>query len=117
MTAQLLKLGGSQVKQPKTFTISSYNLTKSGRTANGKMYMDLIAKKRKFALQYDVIGGNDLTAILTVIDSDAMFFTIDYFDNGVSKTATVYVGDISKTQFRTDGGWYWKDVKFDLIEQ
>lgn len=112
-----ITLGGISIKQPTKFDIEKYNLTKSGRVASGLMKMEIIAKKRKFLFQYDVISGTDLDTILGVIDTNTAFFTIGYKENEVAKTATVYSGAISATRFRTDGKWYWKDVKFDLIEQ
>lgn len=116
--AQLLKLGGATIKQPTSFNLESYVLTKGGRSTDGTMHLDKIAKKRKFLFTYDVLRGDNLTTILNIIDDTNMFFTIEYKDNtGAAKTATVYVGAIKKEQFRTDGLWVWKDVAFDLIEQ
>lgn len=115
--ADVLKLNTTTIKKPKSFRISKYNLTKSGRVASGKMVMDLIAKKRKFELSYDVISGTDWNTILNIIDSQTMFFTLTYTENNAEKTATVYVGEISADKFRTDGVWYWKNVTFNLIEQ
>jgi hypothetical protein len=117
-----IKLNGVVIKQPKNedFHMNTYNLTKSGRVASGKMKMDLIAKKRKFEFTYPVISAGDFQAIIAIIDSSEMFFSIEYTDtnDGVVKSATVYVGEINKVPFRTDQfGWYWKDVKFNLIEQ
>jgi hypothetical protein len=117
-----IKLNGVLIKQPKNDNcqINSYNITKAGRVASGKMKMDLIAKKRKFELNYPVIAESDLRQILDIIDGTALFFTIEYTDTAdqISKTATVYVGEINKVPFRTDEfGWYWRDVKFNLIEQ
>lgn len=117
MAVDVIKLNGTTIKKPKDFKISKFNLTKSGRVASGKMVMDLIAKKRKFEFSYEVLSGPDLDTILGIIDTDAMFFTIDYVENGVAKNATVYVGEIAAKKFRTDGVWYWKDVSFNLIEQ
>ena len=116
--AMVLKLGGIVIKQPKDFDIEKYNITKSGRVASGKMVMDLIAKKRKFLFAYDIISGTALTSILSVIDTDNVFFKIEYTENSNEvKEATVYVGSIKAKKFRTDGVWYWKNVAFDLIEQ
>jgi hypothetical protein len=81
------------------------------------MVMDLVAKKRKFVFEYSVISGPDLDIILNLIDTTAMFFTLEYVENDVTKTATVYGGEITARRFRTDSGWFWKDVKFNLIEQ
>ena len=115
--AQVLKLGGVTIKQPTSFDIEEYNLTKAGRTTDGLMHLDFIAKKYKFLFSYDVLAGNDLTTIRNIISGANMFFLIEYKENNVNKSATVYVGAIHKRQFRTDGVWYWKDVAFDLIEQ
>jgi hypothetical protein len=105
------------LKQPTTFDIEKFNLTKSGRVASGRMKIELIAKKRKFLFSYDIISGTALESLLSVIDTDEMLFTIDYVENNVVKSAVVYVGSIKARQFRTDGIWYWKTVTFDLIEE
>lgn len=115
--AQLLTLNGTTIKKPNNFGIEKYNLTKAGRTADGTMHLELIAKKRKFTLSYEVLRGTELEVILGIIDGTSVFFTLTYVENNVTKTATVYSGAIKSTQFRTDGPWYWKDVTFDLIEQ
>lgn len=119
MATDVIKLNGTTIKKPKPgdFRISKFNLTKSGRVASGKMTMDLIAKKRKFEFNYEVLSGPDLDTILGIIDTDAMFFTIDYVENSVEKSATVYCGEITAKKYRTDGVWYWKDITFNLIEQ
>jgi len=115
---QVLKLGGATIKQPTSFTTEKYNITKAARTLDGNMKMDLIAKKLKFLFEYEVLSGTDLEAILAVIDTDEMFFVLTYTENNdTEKTATVYVGAIHAKKFRTDGVWYWTNVKFDLIEQ
>jgi hypothetical protein len=114
-----IKLNNILIKQPAAgnFTIQKYNLTKSGRVASGNMTMELIAKKRKFLFKYDVLSGTDLETIVSIIDTDNMFFTIDYVEDSIAKSAIVYVGAINQDKFRTDGVWYWKNVTFDLIEQ
>lgn len=111
------KIDGVQIKAPSTFKIERFNLTKSGRVASGKMTMELVAKKRKFYLTYEVISGPMKKQILDLIDSDKMFFTFEYPEDGEQKTATVYAGAIPSERFRTDGVWYWKGFRFDLIEQ
>jgi hypothetical protein len=112
-----LTINGLTVKKPTEQGYERYNLTKSGRVASGKMTMELVAKKRKFTFSYDCISGPDLDIILTAIDSDAMFFPLQYEENNIVKTCTVYAGGIKYKKYRTDGIWYWKDLTFDLIEQ
>lgn len=112
-----IKLNGIAIKQPTNLVIERYNITNAKRLASGKMMMDLIAKKRKFNLTYEVLAGRSLDQILAIIDSNQMFFTLTYTENDTVKTATVYCGQISAQKFRTTGGWYWKNVTFNLIEQ
>lgn len=111
------KLGGVLLKNPTSFKNSKYNLTKSGRVASGKMRMDIIAVKRKFELEYAVIPGDLYDLIDSILFSGNSFFSYEYVENGMVKTATVYAGQLEGQRYRTDGCWYWKGVKFDLIEQ
>lgn len=117
MSVTQFLIDGHLIKNPTSFTIERYNLTKSGRLASGLMCMDLIAKKRKFLFRYDVISSDDLNTILTYIDGTAMFFVLTYVENGTTKTATCYAGSIPAKLHRTGSTWYWKEISFDLIER
>lgn len=114
-----IRVNGVRIKQPINPKLSHYNLTKSGRTSSGKMVMDLVAKKKKLFLDYDVLSGKDLDQILKIIDGPDMFFTVSYLENGVRKSFRAYVGEISRTYQRGGGlnGWYWTNVSFNFIEQ
>ena len=115
--AQAFTLAGKVIKQPKDFRIGSFTLTKAGRTADGIIHIDRIAGKRKFYFEYEVLRGDDLDTIKDIVEGTTMFFTLTYYDNDVAKSATVYAGALEKTQFRTDGKWYWKNISVDFIEQ
>jgi hypothetical protein len=113
-------VNGRVIKNPSTFKIERYNITNMERLADAKMVGDLIAKKRKFYFTYDAITGEDLDNILEAIwETDALFFPIEYLENGVLKSATVYVGSIPTDLHRAGRttNWVWKSVTFDLIEQ
>jgi hypothetical protein len=108
------------IKNPSSFKIERYNVTNMERLADATMVGDLIAKKRKFYFTYDAISGDDLDNILEAIwDSTTLFFPLEYLENGVSKTATVYVGSIPTDLHRAGRttNWVWKNVTFNLIEQ
>lgn len=109
--------GVSGIKEPTDFTVSKYDLTKSGRLANGDMVIELVAKKRKFQFSYAVLSGPQLDLILSAIDTEKMLFEIQYIENNKNLSAIVYRGAVTYRKFRTDGRWYWKDVTFDLIER
>jgi len=113
-------LNGRAIKDPSSFKIERYNVTNMVRLANAQMTGDLIAKKRKFYFTYEAITGADLDNILEAIwETTSLFVPLQYLENGVSKSATVYVGSIP-TDLHKAGkttNWVWKNVTFDLIEQ
>jgi hypothetical protein len=114
-----IQINGVSIKQPKNPSVSHYNLTKSGRLASGKMTMDLVAKKKKLFLEYEVLSGAEVEHILSLIDTDELFFTVSYIENGVARSFKAYVGEINRKLHRGGGnsGWYWTDVAFNFIEQ
>lgn len=112
-----IKLNGVKIKTPFPFKTSTYNLTKAGRAASGKMKMDIVAKKRKFFFNYDVIDADELKVIMDIIDGSQAFIEIEYYENNVKKSATVYVGEMPKELHRTGNLWYYRNFTFNLIEQ
>lgn len=113
-------VNGRVIKNPSTFKIERYNVTNMERLADASMVGDLIAKKLKFYFTYDAISGEDLDNILEAVwETDELFFPLEYLENGVSKTATVYVGSIPTELHRAGRttNWVWKGVSFNLIEQ
>lgn len=109
-----------EIKNPTTFKIERYNITNMERLADATMAGDLIAKKRKFYFTYAAISSEDLDKILEAIwDSSSLFFTLEYYENGESKSAQVYVGSIPTDLHRAgnSANWVWKGVNFNLIEQ
>lgn len=114
---QTITIDGTAIKRPSSFDIGSYNLTKAGRVASGKMMLDLIAKKTKLQLAYTTISSVDRSSILNLIDRTTLFFTVTYVEDNVVQTKQMYAGEIQGKQLRTGTVWYWQDFKFDLIEQ
>lgn len=113
-------INGVGVKNPSSFKIERYNVTDMKRLANADMVGDLIAKKRKFYFTYEAISGDDLDKILEAIwETNELFFPFEYLENGVAKTATVYVGSIPSDLHKAGrtSNWVWKNVTFNLIER
>lgn len=117
MSLPHIKINGIPIRNPNNMKVDSYNLSKSGRVASGLMNMEIIAKKWKIETTYEVISAAEMDIILGQIDNGTAFFLVEFLYQGTYKTATMYVGDISRTRYRTEMGWYWKDVSFNLIEQ
>lgn len=112
-------IDSTDIKNPSTFKIERFNVTTLERLANADLAGDLIAKKRKFYFTYDAISADDLDNILDLIwETSSLFYTLGYEENGVGKTATVYVGSIPTELHNARGsGWIWKGVNFNLIEK
>lgn len=113
-----LKIDGTAIKLPHTFKIERYNLTNSTRLANGDMSMELVAKKRKFYCTWLGISGRDMNKILELVwETSKVFFTLEFVEDNVIKTAVCYTGSIPKTLHRTGGEWVWKEVSINFIER
>lgn len=111
-------IDGTEIKRPSEFKIDRYNVTNLARVASGQMKGDLIAKKRTFTLTYNVITSDQLGEIFNIIwEKNSLFFTFEYIEDNVKKSAIVYSGALPTTLVRTGSKWVWKDVSFSLIEQ
>ena len=118
MSTTNFQINGTPIKRPSNFKIERYNVTNLQRLANAEMCGDLIAKKRKFYFTYTGITAKDLNTILdTIWETNELFFTLSYVENGQTKTAKVYSGSIPTELYRTGDNWVWKGVTFDLIEK
>lgn len=113
-----MTLGGITIADPTTFEQEWYKITKSGRTASGKMTMEIVSRKRKFNLTWSVITGSDLDVILDLIDADTAFYAFTYPErDGTTGSATVYTGAIKGVFYRNAGTRLFTDVSVALIEQ
>ena len=110
-------INGNKIKRPHSFDVERYNITEAVRVASGDMQMDLIAKKRKFLLAYDNMSGAEYDYLRSLIDTNEVFFTFGYVDNGRQEEAVVYAGPIRAKLHRTHMGWYWKDITVNFIER
>jgi len=114
----MLKIAGVSVKAPTDLKIGRFDLTKSGRTASGKMVMELIATKKRVDITWKMLPDNELQKIIDTITANKPFFTLEYPDAGGTKTMTCYAGDINTTLWYTKNGIrYWEEVSIPFIEQ
>ena len=113
----IVKLNDRIIKSPPIWEVERYKISKAERVASGNMVMDTIARKRKFIVGYTELSGQDLDTILDIIDTDDEFINLEYEENGKMKSAVVYCGPIRAKKYRTNMGWYWVDISFNLIER
>ena len=114
----MLKIAGTTVKAPTELKIGRFDLTKSSRTASGKMVMELIATKRRVDVVWKILPDNELQKIIDTITANKPFFSLEYPDAGGTKTMTCYAGDIVTSLWHTKNGVrYWEEVSIGFIEQ
>lgn len=114
----MLKIAGVSVKAPADLKIGRFDLTKSGRTASGKMVMEVIATKRRVDVVWKMIKDSELQTIIDTITANKPFFSLTYPDAGGTKTMTCYAGDITTSLWHTvNGVRYWQEVSIPFIEQ
>lgn len=114
----MLKIAGVLVKAPTDLKIGRFDLTKSGRTASGKMVMELIATKKRVDITWKMLPDNELQKIIDTITANKPFFSLEYPDAGGTKTMTCYSGDIVTSLWHTKNGVrYWEEVSIPFIEQ
>ena len=114
----MLKIAGVTVKTPNDIKIGRFDLSKSSRTASGKMVMDIIATKRRVDVIWKMLPDDELQKIIDTIAANKPFFTLEYPDAGGTKTMTCYAGDILTSLWHTKNGVrFWEDVQISFIEQ
>ncbi len=114
----MLKIAGITVKAPTELKVGRFDLSKSGRTASGKMVMEIIATKRRVDAVWKMLPDDELQKIIDTIAANKPFFTLEYPDAGGTKTMTCYAGDIVTSLWHTKNGVrYWEEVSIPFIEQ
>jgi len=114
----MLKIAGVTVKTPSELKIGRFDITKSNRSASGKMMMEIIATKRRVDVVWKMLKDSELQQILDLITANKPFFSLEYPDAGGTKTMTCYAGDINAGLWHTKNGIrYWQDVSIAFIEQ
>jgi len=114
----MLKIAGITVKAPTELKVGRFDLSKSGRTASGKMMMEIIATKRRVDVVWKMLKDSELQQILDLITANKPFFSLEYPDAGGTKTMVCYAGDIVTSLWHTIGGVrYWEEVSIPFIER
>ena len=114
----MLKIAGTTVKAPSDLKVGRYDISKSERTASGKMVMEIIATKRRVDVVWKMLPDSELQKIINAITANKPFFSLEYPDAGGTKTMTCYSGDIITSLWHTKNGVrYWEEVSIGFIEQ
>lgn len=106
-------------KRPASIKVGRFDLTKSNRTASGKMVIEVIrAEVRRIDVAWRFMPDSELQNLLGVLATNKPFFELTYPDVGGEQTMIAYVGDINTSLWHTiNGVRYWDEVSTSFIEQ
>lgn len=84
--------------------------------SSGKKVVDLIATKKVFSFNYDMITGPDLDVWLNYIGSATWELEIERRDGSFDKYQVRFTDETQYDYFRTVGEWYLQNAAFALEE-
>jgi hypothetical protein len=99
----------------RTFKIEEVELARVDRTASGKMAKDIVAVKKRFVLEYEMIDTPELNTFLYYYDLQTeLYFT--YHTESALKEHYILMQPIDRTRFRLVGEGLWTGVSVTLEE-
>ena len=114
----MLKINGVTIPTPSELKVGIQDLSKAERAANGTMFIERIATKRKIEPSWNYLSREDLSALFQAVAP--VFFTVEYIDpqDNNTKTGTFYAGDrkAGALDYR-NGVIRYKDISVNLIER
>ncbi len=111
-------IAGVQVARPAEVKVGRFDLTKSNRTASGRMVMEYIATKRRVDVTWKYLPDAELKKILDLLAQNKPFFQVSFPGPGGTETMVAYAGDISTSLWHSVNGIrYWSEVSVSFIEQ
>lgn len=116
----MLKVNGTKIKSPSQMDLSLQDISSAdaGRTQDGLMHKDRIAKKRKIVLSWNGVSKEDAHTILNAFKNE--YFSVNYYDpwDGQTETRTFYSGDQSAPiKVWNVNNKVYSQVSFDIIER
>lgn len=121
-------LGEEELVSPfgRKLIITDTELNREERTASGRLVRDVIATKKKFSLQYEIITGTALEAFLDLYDLNSELSLLIFTDSNATTTTpepeaiydiyTVLMEPISRERLLLLDDGLWSGVNIDLLE-
>lgn len=113
-----MTLDGIEIRYPSSFSIKPILDARKGKTASGKTVMDIVARKRRFTLQWNLLYGSDYKTIRDILDGGTFFEFVFPDNKTAAATATVSTDSgITGELLTRNGDWLFKNVELTLEEQ
>ena len=99
----------------RKFKISNIELSRKGRTADGKLVKDIIAAKKEFSLSYDMIDDSELEKYIDLYAEDSELILRDSRADGYTDY-TVLMDPIDYERIIASEDGLWGNVQITLSE-
>jgi len=115
----LIKIAGVEVARPAEVRVGRFDITKSERSASGRMVMEVVrAGIRRVDVTWRMLPDPDLKRILDLIAANKPFMLVEYPDVGGQAQMMAYTGDIIYSAWHQRGGVrYWDEITIPFIEE
>lgn len=114
----MIKINGVAIPTPSDLQIGIMDISEANRNANGEMFIERIATKRKLEPSWSYLSKEDLSKLFKAVSH--VFFEVEYIDpeDNEVKTGTFYAGDrkAGALDYR-NGVIRYKDISVNLIER
>lgn len=110
----------------RKLSVQEEQMTREGRTVNGRLVRDVIATKKTISLKYDLIGGNELATVLSIYSLNSeLSLQIYHTDDEGGTTSepevnydqyTVLMDSVNRTRELLASDGLWSDVSINLKE-
>ncbi|MDD4564765.1 MAG: hypothetical protein PHE79_04740 [Eubacteriales bacterium] len=114
----MLKINGVTIPTPSDFKVGIQDISKAERAANGMMFIERIATKRKLEPSWSHLSKEETSRLFQAVSS--VFFQVTYIDpeDNTVKTGTFYAGDRKAGAMDyQNGAIRYKDISVSLIER
>lgn len=116
----IYKLNGTPLPSPTSAAPSweDVHSPNSGRTLDGEMHIEVVTRKRKVALKWDVLTQEEMQSLQKLLSANSAYYSLTYLDPlyGVH-TIRCYVSGTGQDLYSAvlyDG--LWRNVSFNAIE-
>lgn len=114
-----IRIVGVEVARPAEVRVGRFDLTKSNRSASGRMVMEVVrAGIRRVDVTWRYLPDPQLQQILDLIAANKPFMLVEYPDAGGQQQMMAYTGDIVYSAWHTRHGVrIWEEVTIPFIEE
>ena len=114
----MFKINGKEFTGFTSYNVTYQKITEGERDSTGLMHLDLIARKKKIELEWEVLNQEEATALLNKFD-ELLTFTCAYFDpkTGKEQSIKAYCNDPTiGMMVIQDGKIIYKGFSVHIIE-